>query len=141
MRKPEIPDKILTHEDVSPIPYTGFVRGLAARKSMHAPAQDGVTAGEPVKARVDWGRWIVDCPDCNGAAMVSDKEKVYWCLSCGNASIKFAWREVKFPRSRKSIESALMKRPAAMPQNAQTRNWKHGETVAHLKKVNKENGV
>lgn len=136
-----MPDKILTHEDMMNLPYVRFVRSIASKKSMHAPAQDGVTAGTTLKARIDWGRWLVDCPDCPSAAMVSENERVYWCLSCGNASVKFAWRKVQMPQARKSIEAALMKRPAAQPNNAVTRNWKPGETVAELEKVNKDNGV
>lgn len=142
MRKPVIPEnKILTHEDMFTLPYMGFVRGMAAKKSMHAPARDDVTDGNPVKARVDWGRWIVDCPDCNSAAIVSEKSRVYWCLTCGNASIKFAWRRVQMPRNRSEIEAVLVKRPAAAANNAPNRNWKPGETLAELEKVNLDNGV
>ncbi len=135
-----LPDKILTHEDMFKLPYGVFVRGIAAKKSMHAPGQDGVTGGTPLKARVDWGRWLVDCPDCNSAAIVSEESRLYWCLTCGNASINFAWRKVQMPRDRSDIEAALVKRPAAQPDNAVTRNWTPGETVAELEKVNTENG-
>lgn len=141
MRTPKIPDKILTHEDMFNQPYTGFVRGMAAKKSMHAPARDDVTAGAPVQAYVNHGRWIAECPDCNGAQIMSETERRFWCLSCGNAAINFAWRHVRLPRDRDDIESTLMLRPAARPDKAITRNWNAGETVEELEQENASHGV
>lgn len=141
MRKPAIPDnKILTHEDLFRLPYGEFVRYSASRKSMQAPAQDGVTDGEVV-AYVNHGRWIAECPDCAGAQIVSEKERRFWCLNCGNATVNFAWRHVRMPQKRTAIETKLVLRPAARSDRAVTRNWLPGETVEDLQRENAEHGV
>jgi hypothetical protein len=105
MRKPDTPDdKIITHEDIFRLPYGEFVRYSASRKSMQAPAQDGVTDGEIV-AYVNHGRWVAECPDCAGAQLVSELERRFWCLNCGNAAVNFAWRHVRMPQKRTAIEA------------------------------------
>jgi hypothetical protein len=141
MRKPDTPDdKIITHEDIFRLPYGEFVRYSASRKSMQAPAQDGVTDGEIV-AYVNHGRWIAECPDCAGAQLVSELERRFWCLNCGNAAVNFAWRHVRMPQKRTAIEAELVIRPAAKGDRAITRNWLPGETVKDLQRENVEHGV
>lgn len=141
MRKPDTPDdKIITHEDILRLPYGEFVRYSASRKSMQAPAQDGVTDGE-ILAYVNHGRWIAECPDCAGAQLVSELERRFWCLNCGNAAVNFAWRHVRMPQKRTAIEAELVIRPAARNERAITRNWLPGETVEDLQRENVEHGV
>lgn len=141
MRKPDTPDdKIITHEDIFRLPYGEFVRYSASRKSMQAPAQDGVTDGEIV-AYVNHGRWVAECPDCAGAQLVSELERRFWCLNCGNAAVNFAWRHVRMPKKRTAIEAELVIRPAARNERAITRNWLPGETVEDLQRENVEHGV
>ena len=141
MRKAKIPDnKILTHEDMFMLDYGKFVRGLASKKSMHMPAQDGVKNGEVV-AYINHGRWVAECPDCAGAQIVSEKERRFWCVSCGNAAINFAWRHVRLPRDREGIEAVLVVRPAARSDKAVTRNWTPGETIEDLEQENVTHGV
>lgn len=141
MRKPDTPDdKIITHEDIFRLPYGEFVRYSASRKFMQAPAQDGVTDGEIV-AYVNHGRWIAECPDCAGAQLVSELERRFWCLNCGNAAVNFAWRHVRMPQKRTAIEAELVIRPAARSERAITRNWLPGETVEDLQRENVEHGV
>ena len=141
MRKLTTPDKILTYEDMFRVDYVSFVRGLAAKKSMHVPAQDGVVSGDAIDAYVNHGRWVVECPDCTGASFVSEIELRFWCLSCGNASVNFAWRSVRMPKDREQIEAVLMFRPAARADRATTRNWTTDETVKDLQKENIDHGV
>ncbi len=141
MRKPDtLDDKIITHEDIFRLPYGEFVRYSASRKSMQAPAQDGVTDGEIV-AYVNHGRWVAECPDCAGAQLVSELERRFWCLNCGNAAVNFAWRHVRMPQKRTAIEAELVIRPAARSERAITRNWLPGETVEDLQRENVEHGV
>lgn len=141
MRKPDtLDDKIITHEDIFRLPYGEFVRYSASRKSMQAPAQDGVTDGEIV-AYVNHGRWVAECPDCAGAQLVSELERRFWCLNCGNAAVNFAWRHVRMPQKRTAIEAELVIRPAAKGDRAITRNWLPGETVKDLQRENVEHGV
>ena len=107
---------------------------------MQAPAQDGVTDGEIV-AYVNHGRWVAECPDCAGAQLVSETERRFWCLNCGNAAVNFAWRHVRMPQKRTAIEAELVIRPAARSERAITRNWLPGETVEDLQRENVEHGV
>ncbi len=78
----------------------------------------------PVQARILYGRWMADCPVCNGACDVDPKEPIFLCLSCG-------WPEmithVIFPTNREEIEHELLKR--ARPEN---RNWSPGEDLTSL---------
>lgn len=36
-----------------------------------------------VRARIDAGRWVADCPRCQGAELVSRTRPVFVCGSCG----------------------------------------------------------
>jgi hypothetical protein len=78
----------------------------------------------PVQARILYGRWLVDCPVCNGCNDVVPDEPVYLCTSCG-------WpgqlAPVEFPAEKKEIERLLLKRP-----RASNRNWSIGEPAEKL---------
>jgi hypothetical protein len=86
---------------------------------------------KPVRARILYGRWLVDCPVCSGANDVDPEEPVYLCTSCG-------WPErlvpVEFPAGRAQIEDALLRRPI------HNRNWQPGEWLADLVLDNLSNG-
>lgn len=72
-------------------------------------------AAEPALARVDFGRWIADCPDpvCGGAEYVEPAERIFFCFNCGNALLGGDARQVKFPEAevRIQIEKVLIERP------------------------------
>ncbi len=97
-------------------------------------------AGNPVYARIDFGRWIADC-ECGGAEYVDPDEPLFFCLSCGNLSTSGRAREVIFPDNRPEIEKAVMNRkvkPGAGDKieqqfNAvpigQPRSWSRGEKL------------
>jgi hypothetical protein len=123
------------HKGMIRYPFTGKV---AVRKS--------------VKARVDFGRWIADCPDCNGAEYVNPGDPFY-CLSCGNVTLEGFGREVIFPKDMEQIGAELMNRPVNDLVGANdidralkaksiypglSRSWNPGETVTDLKKQLKE---
>lgn len=142
MRKPVMPEnKILTHEDMFTLAYGGFIRGMAAKKSLHTPAQDGAEKAGEIQAYINHGRWIAECPDCNGAQIVSEEERRFWCLGCGNASVNFAWRHVRMPKNRAAIEAVLVMRPAAQSDKAINRNWSATETLKELEQENADHGV
>ena len=86
--------------------------------------QSGVLNGPPLKARVNVGRWVVDC-ECNGAELAFD-EGVFMCQSCFNAKHGHKYRQVIFPKNRPAIERVLLQRPEP------NRNWRPGETVGQL---------
>lgn len=81
-----------------------------------------------VEARVDWGRWLVDCPFCPGAALVDWDEPLHFCLSCHNAAGGHRWVEVVLPtqEERNAIEAAL----EDLPESAQ--HWRPGQTIEDL---------
>lgn len=90
--------------------------------------QGGISDAPPVKARVNYGRWIVDC-ECGSASFAFD-EGIFMCKSCCNAGHKHQYRRLIFPRTRKAIEMILLQRPEP------NRNWYPGETLAKLKAEN-----
>ena len=142
MIRPEIPhDVIVTFEHIWGVDYYAWVRTMAQGNGLRPPAQNGVTAGDDVRAYVNSGRWIAECPDCHSAQVISDKTRDFWCLHCGNASIDFMWRHVRMPRDRKPIEDTLIRRPAARSDRALTRNWLTDETVEDLEAENVTHGV
>lgn len=100
----------------------------------------GRTPPEPMpdltlEARIDWGRWIVDCPYCHGAmAAFIEEPSLFFCRKCKNDGT-YKPIEVKFPNEKAEIETLLEKRPKA------NQNWRVGETLEFLKQENKERDV
>lgn len=60
-----------------------------------------------VVARVDWGRWLADCPFCGGAELVSRTAGVFYCLSCGMAKQGGRPMRAVFPDGLEEIEAEL----------------------------------
>lgn len=88
----------------------------------------------PIIAIVRQGRWLVLCPDCNGAERAWE-EGWMMCMSCWNGYTKHQYRKVIFPSERLEIENILEPRPL------QNRNWEQGELMADLRKQNIEHGI
>ena len=96
---------------------------------------------KPVKARILYGRWLVDCPICRGANDVIPEEPIYLCSCCywpgvfrADQVVPAHFAPVEFPHERAEIERLLLKRPYI-----RNRNWSPGETVADLVRQNIEN--
>jgi len=89
----------------------------------------GLDNSAPLQARVDWGRWVVDC-ECKGAEFAFE-EGEFMCQSCFNGGHQHKFRRVIFPKERKAIEMLLLQRPEG------NRNWSPGESIAKLKAENK----
>jgi len=87
---------------------------------------------QEVHAIVNYGRWVVKCPDCMGCEDVDPAEPIFFCLSCGQDGY---FKSVVFPTNRAEIEEELLKRPV------ENRNWDNTEDVKFLKTENIENGV
>lgn len=90
------------------------------------PIGEGISTLPALPARVEHGRWLVDCPGCSGAELADISEPVFLCLSCGN---KFAGNlpvAVAFPQQRAEIEAVLEKRPR------ENQNWSDKESVEDL---------
>lgn len=97
--------------------------------------------GAPVRARVLYGRWLVDCPVCRGANDVDPNEPIYLCSSCywpgvfrAGQVVPAHFAPVEFPRQRAEIERLLLERPFI-----RNRNWRPGESLADLARQTAEN--
>ncbi len=97
-----------------------------------------------IRAYVNHGRWVADCPDpsCRGAELV-EPDVPFVCGSC-NMSEFIKKRKgkvyknkhtVTFPSWKDKIEQILVVRPT------ENRNWWTGESVAELRRENKEHGL
>ena len=64
-----------------------------------------------IEARLDWGRWLADCPFCGGAERVSRQAREFYCLSCGNADNEGYPMTATFPGTVEEIEAELEREP------------------------------
>lgn len=85
-------------------------------------------------ARVDHGRWVVDCPFCPSAQVAFETDRRYLCADCGNAAVGGAWVRVLWPPDPAVIEGLLRPRPPAH------RSWRPAETVEQLEAENRLHG-
>lgn len=118
---------------------TGPLAQLAAAVGFAAPPLTEVADTPAIPARVNANRWIVDCPDCNGAEFVwTEGPLVMLCAGCWNAAVGHQWRPVLLPDpdARAAIEAILLARP--MPA---TRNWEPWESIAELAGENMEHAA
>jgi ribosomal protein L37AE/L43A len=137
-------DYIVQHNDLQPEPYLTMVRRMYMGMGfgpLPDPTEDN-TFGE-VSARINHGRWLVDCPGCNSALIVDLGQLTFMCVECGNNHNGGKWLRVTVPRNRSAIETELLKRPmnGRNPAEAVNRNWEPGETVAILKQENTDHGI
>lgn len=115
----------------------GQIRQQAQQRlRVTVPGLDVACAGEPVPARIDANRWIVDCPDCGSAEFAFVDDPRFLCTNCLNAAVGGACRPVRFPRNREAIEATLLRRPVP-----RTREWRPGESVADLARQNRDHGL
>tara|TARA_Y100000310_G_scaffold295019_1_gene325970 strand:+ start:2526 stop:2936 length:411 start_codon:yes stop_codon:yes gene_type:complete len=82
------------------------------------------STSQPIEARVNMGRWIVDC-ECGGAEFAWD-EGFFMCQMCWNSAHKHQVRLVVFPEARLEIEALLEQRPLL------NRHWFPHESVVDL---------
>jgi hypothetical protein len=134
-------DKIITGNDKAAEhghkSYRAWLAGTAIK--INRPWNGKVTDRKPVKARIDFGRWIADC-ECGGAEYVDPNEPIFYCLSCGNEQTHGDARKVLFPDNLKEIEAAVLERAVlgSDPLKARlvdgiSRSWNPGESVSDLK--------
>lgn len=116
--------------------YTENHRRRRIEAGFTVPVPKAKTDGAPVPAFVNFGRWVVQCPDCGTGELVDRDDLRFWCVHCHNASILNAWRRVAWPHSAAKIEELLLSR-----SSVDTRNWEPGESLARLRSENKAHGV
>ena len=88
-----------------------------------------------IRARLNHGRWICDCPFCPGAEL-ADGDR-FLCQTCRNAAAGGRYVEVIWPDAalRRRIVRTLAPRPIV------NRNWQPGEPLELLEAENIEHGV
>jgi hypothetical protein len=103
-----------------------------ARKSSTGQRIRVSESTEAIEARIDHGRWIVECP-CGAGNAVDVAAKIALCFGCGTAHLN-----VRLPEQRtaRAIERALLARP-----HVKTRNWQPDESVDDLMNENLRHGV
>jgi hypothetical protein len=133
---------IFTHEDWQQASLRDFL-ALHWGKTQDVPLPPASAVKGSVRARVNQGRWIVDCPnpECTNAMVASFVEKLFICWNCGSEDNDGQWRKVTFPRSKKRIEKLLMARPSKRPFEAVNRNWDLNESVDDLEIENVARGI
>jgi len=75
-------DYIVQHQDLQPEEYLTMVRGMYMRMGF-GPLPDPTeanTAGT-VAARINHGRWLVDCGGCNSALVVDLSHPGFMCVN------------------------------------------------------------
>lgn len=109
----------------------------AAARGVRVPTLEHVSDAVALRARIDAGRWIVECPDCHDAQYVwpDDEQPLFMCVTCFNGAGDGLWRRVALPQDRSAIEELLLKRPVPG-----TRHWRDGETVEDLRAENRAHG-
>ena len=85
---------------------------------------------------VNHGRWIAECPNrCGGAVVASEAEPYFICPYCGSPENGGRWYRVAFPPDKAQIENALRER------KVQNQNWFASEKAADLVAENRARGV
>lgn len=92
----------------------------------------GLAVAGAVYVRVNWGRWIGDCPVpyCRTATQLGLYEPVFSCAACGHRA------DAAWPPYAHDIARLLMMRPDFV-----TRNWEPGEDLHDLLSENVTHGV
>uniref|UniRef100_A0A6M3JTC3 Uncharacterized protein n=1 Tax=viral metagenome TaxID=1070528 RepID=A0A6M3JTC3_9ZZZZ len=101
------------------------VKFLKRDRVLNLPVYDG----KPLEARIEYARFIVDCPNCNNAEYAFE-DKLFFCSQCLNSDIQGKARKVKMPKQRKQIEEILGKRAI------KNRHWFPSETMQDLENEN-----
>jgi len=137
-------DYIAQHNDLQPEPYLVMVGRMYLGMGFGPlPEPTAANTSGAAAARINHGRWLVDCGGCNSAQVVDLDQPVFMCVECGNAANDGKWLQVTVPRNRNAIETELLKRPwnGRNPAEAVNRNWEPGETVATLRQENTDHGI
>lgn len=134
-------DKILVFEDLRKESVAEF-----RKRTWESPFDVPTNVQYVVRAYVNHGRWVVDCPNppCGGAELASKLDPTFICNSCGSLENGGLLYEVIFPRDADAVEAALMRRPLThmeKPNEAGNRNWYPWESVDDLNRENVEHGL
>jgi hypothetical protein len=100
----------------------GYEQGMDMLNRLARKRRFIITPGKQGKvyARLDWGRWIADCPFCKGAEYVSRVGRLFFCLSCGMKDNGGHPMHAVFPRDLQEIEAS------AASKSVEFQNWRRG---------------
>lgn len=82
-------------------------------------------------AKVNHGRWLVDCPACGSGAFTHPEWRLACCANCGAV-----YRGVNFPEQIEEVTRLLLERP-----RRETQNWVAGEALWKLRFENRVHGL
>ena len=136
-----------SHDEIPGVKKQGHrIWFVNAAKGMGFATVDQISDERRIEARVNHGRWLVDCPYDLGSELLDPSEPVFVCLSCGNLGFNEDTKlqgdglllEIDFPvpGQMRQIEKLLSARPKEI-----NRNWSPGETVGDLQRENEEHGI
>jgi len=113
-----------------PLPTVAEIHGYWERVAEERRIDLTDHTGTVLPAYVNHGRWVANCPNCNGGIFGppahGSHDQTGACLDCG-------WvYTLDYPVQAQAIERLLLLRPK--PDN---RNWLPGETVADLARENR----
>ena len=111
--------------------YMGFMAEYWIKNGMDGALPLTSNVQGQIQVHVNWGRWIVDCVNCNSAGYVDQETPIWICTECGSPENDGKWYGVGWPASQEAIEAELLKRPSM-----DNRNWIIGQTVADLQAEN-----
>ena len=109
----------------TPAEYVGWHRECLEDRGSIASAW---MYAKPAPARINHGRWLADCPHCNGAALTHPSWRLAGCSECGCLMVN-----VQFPNNYSAIEAALLRRPIRS-----TQNWTITENLTDIVRENHE---
>lgn len=109
-----------------------MVRRYWHRQSKGRGFPDDGTDEASAYVRVDYGRWIVDCPFCPQAQYADPDDRRFMCVGCWNEQVGGRWVPVVWPDDPTGIEALLKPR-----LHDHTRAWNPHETKADLERQNK----
>ena len=133
------PDNAIGGVEIIPIPPDRFaewavrMHGKNRQFVRHLPSD--VHGSESVAAFVNDGRWLVQCPSCNGAQWASDADHRFKCDECLNSWCGGVWVRVVWPAQRRQIEALLEARPL------RAQNWTPDQSLDELAAANAAHGV
>jgi|TARA_Y100000310_G_scaffold126272_3_gene125066 hypothetical protein len=137
-------DTIFHHEHWQGALLREFLLPFWRQSQGLTPLPDFLQAQGEVKAEVNQGRWVVDCPaGCGGALVVSELEPFFICYECGSQENGGQWYHVVYPQAKRAIEAQLLKRPVPFRRffHAANRNWLCGESWQKLRRENVAQGI
>jgi len=118
------------------------------QRQMRGSWPTGLAEGPLAEARVDHGRWVVDCPfpGCNSAQFASKTDHRFFCVDCSGPDR--LWVPVVWPDDIElaAIEAALSLRPEISTRSWESPGWRarrgvSPETVADLLAENAAHGL